>query len=65
MAPLLAPRGAGSGGVRDLLSYQMPEDSTAQYCAPSYAVQQWSIPGPITGQPGNSAFFLEVQDTLA
>ncbi|MFI5778074.1 lipase family protein [Nocardia sp. NPDC051570] len=41
---LLKPRGAAPEGGFKLLSYQVAEDSTAQYCAMSYVVQQGSIP---------------------
>lgn len=41
---VLRPRGAAPDGGRKLLSYQIQEDSTAQYCAPSYVVQHGSIP---------------------
>ncbi|MFI5779062.1 lipase family protein [Nocardia sp. NPDC051570] len=47
---VMKPRGDNGGQPRNLLSYQFPEDSNAQYCAPSYALQQASIPGQITGQ---------------
>lgn len=61
---LLKPRGEVPRGTRNLLSYHLAEDSTGQYCAPSYAVRQWSIPGTITGQVVASAGFLEVQVAL-
>ncbi|GAA4756489.1 lipase family protein [Gordonia alkaliphila] len=38
---LLKPRGK-SKGPRKVVSMQLAEDSTAGYCAPSYALQQWS-----------------------
>jgi len=41
---LLKPRGTAPRGGRKLLSYQVAEDSTASYCAPSYGMQQGSIP---------------------
>ncbi|MET9489801.1 lipase family protein [Nocardia sp. NPDC006630] len=41
---LIKPRGAAPDGGRKLMSYQVAEDSTAQYCAPSYGMQQGSIP---------------------
>lgn len=47
---LMKPRGDNGGAPRPLLSYQFPEDSNAQYCAPSYVLQQASVPGSITGQ---------------
>ncbi|MCM6778072.1 lipase family protein [Nocardia sp. CDC159] len=47
---VMKPRGDNGGQPRNLLSYQFPVDSLAKYCAPSYALQQASIPGQITGQ---------------
>ncbi|QIS07233.1 triacylglycerol lipase [Nocardia brasiliensis] len=47
---LMKPRGDNGGIPRPLLSYQFPQDSNAQYCAPSYVLQQASVPGNITGQ---------------
>jgi hypothetical protein len=41
---ILRPRGAAPAGGRELLSYQIAEDSGAQYCAPSYVIQSGSIP---------------------
>ncbi|WP_194831833.1 lipase family protein [Nocardia sp. XZ_19_369] len=41
---VLKPRGPAPDGGRKLLSYQIAEDSAAQYCAPSYVVQSGSIP---------------------
>ncbi|QIS10093.1 lipase family protein [Nocardia arthritidis] len=41
---VLKPRGRRPEGGRKLLSYQIAEDSAAQYCAPSYVVQAGSIP---------------------
>ncbi len=41
---VLKPRGAAPEGGRKLLSYQIAEDSSAQYCAPSYVVQRGSLP---------------------
>lgn len=41
---VLKPRGAAPEGGRKLLSYQIAEDSAAQYCAPSYVVQHGSLP---------------------
>ncbi|MEV0761461.1 lipase family protein [Nocardia sp. NPDC050435] len=41
---VLKPRGARPEGGRKLLSYQIAEDSAAQYCAPSYVIQAGSIP---------------------
>lgn len=64
VATVLKPRGEVAPGTRNLLSYHMAEDSTGQYCASSYAVQQWSIPGQITGQAVAPISFLEVQVAL-
>ncbi|MFJ4658849.1 lipase family protein [Nocardia sp. NPDC088792] len=41
---VLKPRGAAPAGGRKLLSYQIAEDSGAQYCAPSYVIQSGAIP---------------------
>ncbi|MEV6071086.1 lipase family protein [Nocardia sp. NPDC052001] len=41
---VLKPRGEAPTGGRKLLSYQIAEDSVAQYCAPSYVIQSGSIP---------------------
>ncbi len=41
---VLKPRGAAPAGGRKLLSYQIAEDSGAQYCAPSYVAQSGAIP---------------------
>lgn len=41
---VLKPRGQAPADGRKLLSYQIAEDSAAQYCAPSYVVQSGSIP---------------------
>ncbi|WP_069165328.1 lipase family protein [Nocardia altamirensis] len=47
---VMKPRGDNKGEPRNLLSYQFPEDSNANYCAASYALQQASVPGTISGQ---------------
>ncbi|WP_433662380.1 lipase family protein [Nocardia sp. CA-128927] len=47
---VMKPRGDNAGRPRNLLSYQFSEDSNAQYCSPSYALQQASIPGFYTTQ---------------
>ncbi|CAM4528735.1 lipase family protein [Nocardia ninae] len=47
---VMKPRGDNAGQPRNLLTYQFSEDSNAQYCAPSYALQQASIPGVYTTQ---------------
>lgn len=59
---VLKPRGPGGD---KLVSFQMAEDSTAQYCAPSYALQQGSIPALVTGSAVIPAEFLAVQAALA
>ncbi|RDI50602.1 secretory lipase [Nocardia mexicana] len=41
---VLVPRAPAPAGGRKLLSYQIAEDSAAQYCAPSYAIQSGAIP---------------------
>ncbi|MFJ4650896.1 lipase family protein [Nocardia sp. NPDC088792] len=41
---LVKPRGPAPAGGLKLLSYQVAEDSTAQYCTMSYVAQQGSIP---------------------
>lgn len=43
---LLKPRGR-TAGARHVVSMQLAEDGLAQYCAPSYAVQQWSLSLPV------------------
>ncbi len=61
---LVKPRGVVPE-PRKLVSLQVAEDSTARYCAASYAVQQWSIPGTITGQAVVPLEFLLAQAMLA
>ncbi|MGW0040953.1 lipase family protein [Rhodococcus sp. NPDC003348] len=61
---VLKPRGPARDGGR-LVSFQMAEDSTAQYCAPSYALQLGSVPAPITGSAVIPAEFLSAQAALA
>ncbi|MVU77782.1 lipase [Nocardia sp. ET3-3] len=41
---VLVPRGPAPEGGRKLLSYQIAEDSAAQYCAPSYVIQSGGLP---------------------
>ncbi|CAM4368034.1 lipase family protein [Nocardia ninae] len=41
---ILKPRGPAPAGGAKLLSYQIAEDSVAQYCAPSYVAQSGAIP---------------------
>ncbi len=57
---VLKPRGSTPG---KLLSVQIAEDSLAQYCSPSYAVQQWSI-SPFVGQIVAPAEFVIAQGAL-
>lgn len=40
----------GPAGNRKLMSFQVPEDSLAQHCAPSYNFQLASVPPNYTGQ---------------
>lgn len=62
---VLKPRGGSAGAGGKLLSVQIAEDSLAQYCAPSYAMQLASIPTVITGSAVVSAEFFLVQAALA
>ncbi|WP_067690303.1 lipase family protein [Nocardia jejuensis] len=64
VATVLKPRDQVPRGARNLLSFQMAEDSTGQYCASSYSVQQWSIPGLLSGQAVASISFMETQVAL-
>ncbi|SEC47937.1 lipase family protein [Rhodococcus koreensis] len=64
VATVIKPRGT-IDGVRNLLSLQPAEDSLGQYCAASYALQQWSVPAPLTGQVVAPLQFLEAQAALA
>ncbi|WP_405485933.1 lipase family protein [Nocardia sp. NBC_00511] len=59
---LLKPRGTAPT-PRKLLSVQIAEDSTAGYCSPSYAVQQFSA-SAIVGQIVAPAEFLFAQAAL-
>ena len=60
VATVLKPRGSTPD---KLLSVQIAEDSLAQYCAPSYAVRQWSI-SPFVGQIVAPAEFVIAQGAL-
>ncbi|WP_026918440.1 lipase family protein [Gordonia shandongensis] len=40
---ILKPRGKQRSGPRKVISMQIAEDSTAGWCAPSYAIQQFSV----------------------
>lgn len=62
VATLIKPRGA-SPEPRKLLSFQIAEDSTAGYCAPSYALQMLSV-APFAGQIVAPAEFLFAQAAL-
>lgn len=53
VATVLKPRGPVKPGPSKLVSWQSAEDSTALYCAPSYTLQQASIPAQITGSVGS------------
>ncbi|WP_410876666.1 lipase family protein [Nocardia sp. A7] len=63
VATLIKPRGQAVE-PRKLLSVQMAEDSTAGYCAPSYALQHLSV-APLAGQIVVPAEFLFAQAALA
>lgn len=60
---LLKPRG-NIAGPRNVVSMQLAEDSTAGYCAPSYAVQQWSAAAAL-GQVVVPAEMIIMQGMLA
>lgn len=63
VSTLLKPRGSTTG-PRKLVSAQLAEDGLAQYCAPSYAVQQWTL-GGLTAQSSAIPFeMLVVQGFL-
>ncbi|MGW5313409.1 lipase family protein [Nocardia thailandica] len=63
VATLIKPRGQ-SPEPRKLLSVQLAEDSTAGYCAPSYALQHLSV-ASLAGQIVVPAEFLFAQAALA
>ncbi|MFC4123437.1 lipase family protein [Nocardia rhizosphaerae] len=63
VATLIKPRGQAIE-PRKLLSVQLAEDSTAGYCAPSYALQHLSV-APVAGQIVVPAEFLFAQAALA
>ncbi|WP_280220306.1 lipase family protein [Nocardia neocaledoniensis] len=63
VATLIKPRGQAVS-PRKLLSVQLAEDSTAGYCAPSYALQHLSV-APVAGQIVVPAEFLFAQAALA
>lgn len=60
VATLLKPKGPAKPGPSKLVSWQSAEDSTAMYCAPSYALQQASIPGQLTGSADSSLEVLQI-----
>lgn len=63
VATVIKPRGQAAQ-PRKLLSVQLAEDSTAGYCAPSYALQHLSV-APLAGQIVVPAEFLFAQAALA
>ncbi|MFE7717455.1 lipase family protein [Nocardia rhizosphaerihabitans] len=63
VATVIKPRGQALE-PRKLLSVQLAEDSTAGYCAPSYALQHLSV-APLAGQIVVPAEFLFAQAALA
>ncbi|MBW0271914.1 triacylglycerol lipase [Nocardia sp. MH4] len=63
VATVIKPRGQAPQ-PRKLLSVQLAEDSTAGYCAPSYALQHLSV-APLAGQIVVPAEFLFAQAALA
>ncbi|WP_439031113.1 lipase family protein [Gordonia terrae] len=60
VATVLKPKGPSKPGPSKLVSWQSAEDSTAMYCAPSYALQQGSIPGQLTGSVDSSFEVLQI-----
>ncbi|WP_210756343.1 lipase family protein [Gordonia paraffinivorans] len=60
VATVLKPKGAAKPGPSKLVSWQSAEDSTALYCAPSYALQQASIPGALTGSADSAYEVLQI-----
>ncbi|WHU46635.1 lipase family protein [Gordonia sp. L191] len=65
VATVLKPRGPARSGPSKLVSWQSAEDSTAQYCAPSYALQQASIPGNLTGSVDSTFEMLQITSLVA
>ncbi|MGZ8177557.1 lipase family protein [Williamsia sp. SKLECPSW1] len=65
VATLITPRGTDPGKTRRLVSWQSAEDSTAQYCAPSYVLQQGSVPGNLSGSIDSSLEVLQIASLLA
>lgn len=60
VATVLKPKGPAKPGPSKLVSWQSAEDSTALYCAPSYALQQASIPGALTGSADSAYEVLQI-----
>lgn len=65
VATVITPRGVDPGKTRRLVSWQSAEDSTAQYCAPSYVLQQGSLPGAVSGTVNSSLEVLQIASLLA
>ncbi|WP_439644641.1 lipase family protein [Gordonia soli] len=65
VATLIKPRGPVRPGPSKLVSWQSAEDSTANYCAPSYALQQASIPGQLTGSIDSTYELLQITSLVA
>lgn len=65
VATVLKPRGKVRPGPSKLVSWQSAEDSLAQYCAPSYALQQASIPGSLTGSADSAYEILQITSLVA
>ncbi|MEO9329245.1 lipase family protein [Gordonia aurantiaca] len=60
VATVLKPKGPAKAGPSKLVSWQSAEDSTALYCSPSYALQQASIPGQLTGSVDSAYEVLQI-----
>jgi triacylglycerol lipase len=65
VATLIKPRGALRPGPSKLVSWQSAEDSTSMYCAPSYALQQASIPGQLTGSADSTYELLQITSLVS
>ncbi len=65
VATVVKPRGKAKKGPSRLLSYQVAEDSTAMYCAPSYQMQLASIPGNLTGSADSTYEGLLINSAIA
>ncbi|NMO04336.1 triacylglycerol lipase [Gordonia sp. TBRC 11910] len=65
VATVIKPRGKAKRGPSRLLSYQVAEDSTAQYCAPTYQLQLASIPGNLTGSADSTYEGLLINSAVA